>query len=269
MEGAVTEHSILSVLDTPLVHQAIFYPRPALGEQEGDDRNLFFDVEPGIRIGCRLYQAGKTFPTILYFHGNGEIATDYDDIAPLYLEKGMNLFVIDYRGYGFSTGTPSIASMLDDARVVFGKARTWLTANGFHGLLVVMGRSLGSLCATEVAKESQAHIDGLIIESGSGTNFRNYLDLCGVLSAGHPVWEKSQGFFSKDKVRVITKPTLIIHAEFDSLIPVEEAKVLYEHAASPQKKLVIIPGADHNDLMYTGMELYFNSITEFVKSLKQ
>lgn len=258
----------LSVLDQPTVHEVVFHPRPAYGAREDDERNLFFEVEPGIRIGCRLYAAATASPTILFFHGNGEIAPDYDDIAPLYLDRNLNLLVADYRGYGFSNGSPTIANILSDARTVFIKARTWLGEHGYHGRLVVMGRSLGSLCATEVAKNFQHELDGLIIESGSATNFRYFLDMCGILSFDHPVWKEGKGFFNKEKIRSITIPTLIIHAEYDSLIPLQEARVLYENAGAAIKRLVIIPGADHNDLMYTGLELYFEGLTEFVKSLE-
>jgi hypothetical protein len=72
-------------------------------------------------------------------------------------------------------------------------------------------------------------------------------------------------FLNKVKLRSILKPTLIIHGEKDSLIPVEEGKELYENSAAKDKMLVIIPNADHNDLFTVGKEQYYNSIKEFVK----
>jgi alpha-beta hydrolase superfamily lysophospholipase len=66
------------------------------------------------------------------------------------------------------------------------------------------------------------------------------------------------------KIRVIALPTLIIHAESDSLIPLSEARNLFENTAAKDKRLVIIPGADHNTLMLVGMDLYFEAIRDFV-----
>jgi hypothetical protein len=206
---------------------------------------------------------------VLFFHGNGEIASDYDDIAPFYTERSLNLLVADYRGYGFSAGTPSIAALLADADELFTQAKTWLHANEYTGALIVMGRSLGSLCATEIAKTHQPACEGLIIESGSASNFRNFLDMCGIVSFDDPLWEQARGFFNKDKIHSISLPTLIIHGEQDSLIPVHEAKVLYEHSGSASKKLVIIPGADHNTVMFADLETYFGSIVAFVEEIEQ
>ena len=258
---------IFSVLDQPSVHEVVFHTRPAYGHAEDDVRNVLFAVESDVKIGCRFYSAKKTDPTIMFFHGNGEIAADYDEIASLYTDRNINFFVADYRGYGFSNGVPTIAGLMSDAKIVFTQVKRWLADRGYTGRMIVMGRSLGSLCATEIAKAHQNEFDGLIIESGSASNFRNYLDMCGIISFSDPVWGKAKGFFNKDKVSSVTIPTLIIHAEDDSLIPLDEAKTLYEHSGSSSKKLVIIPEADHNDLMFRDMELYFGSITEFVEGI--
>jgi alpha-beta hydrolase superfamily lysophospholipase len=58
--------------------------------------------------------------------------------------------------------------------------------------------------------------------------------------------------------------TLIIHAEYDSLVPLEEAKVLFANSGAESKELIIIPGADHNSLMYGGKEQYFKGLADFV-----
>jgi len=255
-----------AVLDTPEIRGIIFYPRPAYGVPKYDEKNLFFETEPGVRIGCRFYQAGRDRPTILFFHGNGEIVTDYDDIATLYNQKNINLLVTDYRGYGFSDGSPTIANLLTDAKNIFSRAKKWLKEKGFTKNLYVMGRSLGSISAIEVAKEYQNDLTGLIVESGSATNFRSLLTMHGLVSADHPIWKEGNNFFSKEKIRRINIPTLIIHAEQDGIIPVQEAKILYENSGANSKKLIVIPRADHNNLMYAALELYFKSISEFIES---
>lgn len=60
-------------------------------------------------------------------------------------------------------------------------------------------------------------------------------------------------------------PTLIIHGEYDHLIPLSEGKRLYESAAVANKDFLLIPQGDHNDLMLVGKEQYFNKIKEFCR----
>lgn len=256
----------LAILDQPAIHQILFYPYRFEDSGEDDPRNVFFEVEEGIRIGCRFYQCGQQRPSIIFFHGNGEVAADYDAVAPLFVEQNLNLLVTDYRGYGYSNGRPSIASLLSDASCLFAKAKAWLYGKGFGAPLWVMGRSLGSLCALEVAVKHQKELAGLIVESGSAVNFQNFLALNGLISPNHPMWEEGTGFFNKEKIRKVLLPTLIIHAEHDSIIPRSEAEVMYYNAAAALKKLVIIHNADHNDLIEVGGDLYFRSLSDFVAS---
>lgn len=255
----------LAVLDQPEIRRIVFYPRRLPETGKKDSGNLFFEVAPAVRLGCRLYRADKDFPVILFFHGNGEIATDYDEIAPFFLERRFNLLVTDYRGYGHSDGNPSLSNLLKDSPVLFAEVKKWLKENGYAGPIFIMGRSLGSLSAIEIALKCREGLAGLIVESGSATNFRNYLALNNILPFDHPVWEEGHRFFNKEKIREIVIPTLIIHAEYDSLIPLEEAKILFENSGAKDKSLVIIPRADHNDIFFADMALYLGSISGFVE----
>jgi len=260
-----------AVLDRPEILQFVFYPRRVPLREPGlkGARHLLFPVEEGVRIGCRLYEAAKEAPLIIYFHGNGEIVTDYDDIAPLYTQRGINLLVTDYRGYGFSDGRPTLSQTLKDAHRLFDLIKEYTLKEELSPFPFLMGRSLGSLCAIEVAKGHQEEISGLIVESGSATNFRYLLSRWGLIPYHHPLWEEGRGFFNKEKIAEVTVPTLIIHAERDSLIPLEEAKVLYERSGAKDKRLVIIPDADHNDLILRGRELYFEEIDAFIHRHKR
>lgn len=124
-----------------------------------------------------------------------------------------------------------------------------------------MGRSLGSVSAIELASRYEKELQGLIIESGFGSTLKLMTRL------GFPselLGIKDPGFPNLSKIGGVHLPTLIIHAEHDSLIPLEQAKELYAHAAAAQKRLVVIPEADHNDLMMCGMQEYFRAIEEFI-----
>jgi len=260
------ENVDFSFLDRPDILGVIFYPRKSyhLKPSKPNAKDHLIEVEEGIRIGCRFYMKGLDFPSLLYFHGNGEIVDDYDWSAPFYNEIGINLFVADYRGYGFSDGRPTITNMLKDAHQIFKQFIKIVEEYGSRKSLFVMGRSLGSFSAIEVAYHHQNDVQGLIIESGPANNFRHFFS--SLIPSNHPIWSDDSEFLNKVKMRSISKPTLIIHAEYDSLVPVEEGKELYNNSAAKDKRLVIIPNTDHNDLMVVGKKQYFKAIEEFVKT---
>ncbi len=254
-----------SVLDRPEILGVIFYPRKSRFPEpfKPNARNHFVEVEKGIRIGCRFYMKGLDSPSLLYFHGNGEIVDDYDWPASFYNNIGVNLFVADYRGYGVSDGRPTISNMIKDSHRIFKGFVDIVEEYGSRKSLFVMGRSLGSIPAIEVVYHYQDDVQGLIIESGSANNFRYFLSSSTLYN--HPVWKDNSVFLNKVKLRSISKPTLIIHAEYDTLVPLEEGKELYTDSVAKDKRLVIIPDADHNDLMLVGNEQYFKAIEQFVK----
>lgn len=253
----------LSALDRSELPGLIFHPRRAPGPGRGGQW-AFFEVERGVRLGCKFWRAARGCPTLLCFHGNGEIVTDYDEIAPRFLERGINLLVADYRGYGLSEGRPGLVSLLQDAHRLLAEARRWLRDQREHGPLFVMGRSLGSLPALELALAHPEEVRGLVLESASADNFRHALHRLGLSTAGHPWWEEGHGLLPVERIRSLLVPTLIVHARYDSLVPLEDARRLYEACGAPLKRLTIIEGADHNDVMFVDPEGYYGSIQRFI-----
>ena len=67
-----------------------------------------------------------------------------------------------------------------------------------------------------------------------------------------------------ERIRSITMPILIIHGEYDVIIPYEQALTLYQNIGSANKRLLTIPRAGHNDLLMLGLEQYFSAIKDFV-----
>jgi fermentation-respiration switch protein FrsA (DUF1100 family) len=63
----------------------------------------------------------------------------------------------------------------------------------------------------------------------------------------------------------MTLPSLIIHGEADTLVPLSEARTIYEHLGSKEKNLLVIPRAGHNDLLYVGLREYFDALGKFVE----
>ena len=70
-----------------------------------------------------------------------------------------------------------------------------------------------------------------------------------------------------DKIRAYERPTLIIHAQYDHIIPFSDGQALYEASGAPQKTLVEIPGANHNDIFVRGFAQYMAAVKDFVEML--
>jgi alpha-beta hydrolase superfamily lysophospholipase len=257
----MTEQADYSLLDKPEVLSFIFFPRKDVTEAPANASDHLIPVDKDVSISCRFYVHSQRAPSFIYFHGNGEVVSDYDHIAPIYNQLGINLFVADYRGYGASQGRPTFSNMISDALAIFKAFVDILNENHYSNDIFVMGRSLGSAPAIEIVYHHQEQLKGLVIESG----FASIINL--LLYLGLPTESlglKDTEFPNLTKMRTITIPTLIIHGEYDSLIPPTEGKALFENAASRNKNLVIIPDAEHNDIMLVGMERYFKAIKEFI-----
>ena len=95
-------------------------------------------------------------------YGNGDVVSDYDGIAPIYNQQGINLFVTDYRGYGSSGGVPTFTSMITDAHRIFEAFLGILHNEHYTSDVFAMGRSLGSMSAIELAYSYQEQVKGLI-----------------------------------------------------------------------------------------------------------
>ncbi len=254
-----------SHLDRPEILMSLFHPRPEWDNSGGKGEDVMIPVEDEVEVGARFHLHNAQAPNILFFHGNGEIVADYDDMGPLYNRHGINFLTIDYRGYGRSGGQPSITSMMRDCHIVFHFVRKWLAEKGYSGPLIVMGRSLGSASALELAAHYEGEIAGLIIESGFAYA-GPLLQLLGV-DPDAIGFKEEKGFRNKDKIASFHKPTLIIHAEYDHIIPFSDGVALFEACPAPEKQFLKIPGANHNDIFIRGMAQYITAIKELVNKV--
>ena len=246
-----------SALDDPNISKNSFYPRQGWTPIPDGVQDYTINVGDDIGLSCRFFPAGNRSPTILFFYGNGETAIDYNSIAPMYNQIGLNFFVADYRGYGKSGGSPSFTTMLSDANTVLEAMKIVLGASGFQGPVFVMGRSMGRHSAFELAAKDDPVIDGVIIESGRPSlgQFTGGL-------APEQASELEEAY--RAKAASIAIPVLVIHGEMDALAPLEDAEEMFRNFASTNKKMLMIPGAGHNDLLFKGMDEYFTAIRDFI-----
>ena len=249
-----------SFLDLPEIVSYIFHPRsdPGISNTSSTALPVTIPVENSVFIGGQFHMDKKDYPNILFFHGNGEVASDYDDLGPLYNQKSINFLPVDYRGYGRSTGTPSVSAMMSDCHVIMEFVQSWLSERGFTGPLILMGRSLGSASAIELASSYPEKIKGLIIESG----FAYTMPLLAVLGVNSAAlsYEERKGFGNLEKIKRYSGPTLIIHAELDHIIPFSDGQALYNASPSGEKFLLKIRRANHNDIFLHGFQEYMNAV---------
>ncbi len=238
----------------------LFHPRRELEatgtKTQGTD--IMIPVEKDEKIGARFHMAEKQSPNILFFHGNGEIVADYDDLGPLYNKMGINFLPVDYRGYGRSTGRPTVTAMMNDSHAIFNFVREWLLEHFYIGHIIVMGRSLGSAPAIEIACSYKDKISGLILESGFAWT-EPLLRILGIDPDAIGFKEES-GFRNIDKIQTFDKPVLIIHAEQDHIIPFADGQALYDACSVSDKTLLEIPGANHNDIFMRGLSEYMAAV---------
>ncbi|NLK52041.1 MAG: alpha/beta hydrolase [Syntrophomonadaceae bacterium] len=228
------------------------------------DRLIPIKTEKGleIQVACRFFPDQANWPWILYFHGNGEVAADYNYFYRSYHARKINLVVADYRGYGMSSGQTTFQSLAQDAHDVYRTVREELVQRNYSSALWVMGRSLGSMPALELAFHYPKELRGLIIESGfaSVTRLARQWGLPVDLSALLPLEEQCL-----DMIRAITLPALVMHGELDHLVFPEEGRLVYDTLGSSKKRLLLLSGANHNDIMLVNPELYFKALEEFVQ----
>ena len=250
-------------LDRPEVTAALFYPRrdttaPPIGAQ---DQTI--EVEAGVVLGARFFLTpDPAAVNLLFFHGNGEVVGDYDDVGPKYNEQGINFLAVDYRGYGQSTGAPTVSAMVQDAHRVLHWVLAWLAGQGRSGQLVVMGRSLGSVPAIELAVSEEA-VAGLIVESGIAQTLP-LLRTIGLDVQALGI-DEAGGFGNLEKIARVQKPTYILHAQHDQIIPISLAEELQSVCGARSKEFQMIPGADHNNILALTGKLYFQAIKQFLK----
>ena len=98
----------------------IFFPVRSLAfsprEWEMDYEDVYFTTSDGVKLNAWLISAGDDAPMVLWFHGNAGNIADRLENAKLLFERGLSLFMVDYRGYGGSEGEPSEKGIYEDGQ---------------------------------------------------------------------------------------------------------------------------------------------------------
>lgn len=254
----------MDMFDTDAFNRTLFFPRRDVSEPPPGAIDHVVDVDDAA-LHLRIHgRSDATNPTVLFFHGNAETVADYDHAAQSFAGIGAALAVVDYRGYGRSTGTPTLRTLITDAHDVLAAV-----LERVEGDLIVMGRSIGSACANElygsaelgVDVSSQERVVGFVLESGF-TSIPRMAERRAMTAPKDfdplfdPIPKLRRG---SQKGR----PLLILHGARDTLVRPDEA--VDAHVAAPHAQLVMIEGRGHNDISVAPE--YWRALSAFVREL--
>ena len=173
-------------------------------------------------------------------HGNAGSIADRVLHAELLAAAGFDVLLVDYRGYGASSGRPSEAGTYLDARAA---RRELLRLPGVDVRRVVyLGESLGAAVALELALDDPPR--GLVAH----TAFTSVRDLARLHYPVIPAAVVPDAYPSLRRIAQLRAPLLVVHGDRDDIVPLSHGRAL--HAAAPEPKaLEVLPGAGHNDLL--------------------
>ncbi len=221
---------------------------------------VWLTAADGVKLNASLLPVPESSKVLLWFHGNAENIGMGSDHLKALAQLGVNVFALDYRGYGKSEGSPDEAGVYRDAEAAY-----LYLVEGRHfdpKDVFVYGHSLGGAVAVELA--SRHECGGLIVESS----------FTSVPAMAHRIYHvpfieylPHSRFDSLAKIARVRAPVLIIHGTEDMVIPFEMGQKLFEAARQP-KTLMRIEGAGHDDPYVVGGEAYFNRLRTFVQSTK-
>lgn len=198
--------------------------------------------------------------SVIVFHGNsGNVGTT---LWALHLrQSGLNLLLIDYRGFGKSQGFPSEKKLYADARAGYEWLRTHIYRNAPHPPIAAYGRSLGCAVALHLAVERS--LRGLIMESGFSSTHAMGL----FRYPRHPLlhWVTQSHFNNLSRMPKLNVPVMITHARDDETVPWFMAEQLFETANEPKRFIEI--NCSHNESPMESSPGYAADIAAFLDTL--
>jgi pimeloyl-ACP methyl ester carboxylesterase len=215
-------------------------------DQPFEERTLSVD---GARLSAIRFTQEDPLGLIFFLHGNGGNLESWSSGADYYQRVNYDMFMLDYRGYGKSTGSnQSQAQLHDDVR----KAWDSIAPQYAGKPIIIYGRSLGAALAAELA----THVDAekVILVSP-------FTSLEAMAKAQYPLLPLSLVRYPLRTSRIIGKikaPVILVHGDRDSLIPIAHSEALLQ-LTNGNSKLLVIAGAGHNDIHH--FKSYLDGLT--------
>lgn len=233
-------------------------PVPALAGVEGRDVKL--TTADDVAVHGWWWSADPAAPAVVFFHGNAGNLGIRTPTARALVARGLSVFVLSYRGYARSEGSPSETGVIRDGAA----ALEWVAREvGGRDRVVLHGRSLGGFVALGVASSSEPAVAGVVVESSFTTLEEMAREVYPFLPSF--LFRRLRGHF--DNVAAASSleaPLLVIHGAADGMIPPRMGERLYR-AAPEARGWLQVSGAGHNDVPLVGGAEYWDRVAAFVR----
>ena len=249
---------LLKYFQEKVVFLPVILPHDHTYDFENDFEEYLWDTPFDGKINVLHFRIENPKGVIAYFHGNADNLHRWGKIAVDFTKFGYDVLVMDYRGYGKSSGPRNEEYLYSDAQFFYDFAKE----NYGENKIIVYGRSLGGAFATKIAGENQPKM--VILEA----TFYNLQDIVNRWLPGKVTDKVSPKmtyhFLSNQNILKVKVPLYHFHGTKDSVVPLKSGKKLFEvfekeHPKIP-KKFIEIKGGTHEDLI---------KYDEFIEEMKK
>jgi len=200
--------------------------------------------------------------TILFYHGAGGNISTYTFITDVLVNAGYQVFAIDFRGYGKSTGKPTHVNIANDAQIIFDQI---IQKDEFKDMpIIIYGASMGTQIATKMAKDNQDKISGLILD-GTISSFTD-MALLSAPEAQKPMIAQyvTSPYSAKNDIKeILNIPKLFIHSKTDESVPFSQGETVFNNSMKP--KTIWEYEGNHLDAVKNYPELFINKINNLLQ----
>jgi len=204
----------------------------------------------GAKLNSLIFRQPNPRGLVFFLHGNGGNLETWTSNVGFYQRINYDMFMLDYRGYGKSTGQiESEAQLHSDVRAAWDV----ISPNYENKPIVIYGRSLGAALALRLAKDVSSELVILV------SPFRSMLAMA---KARYPLVPSSilrYPLRNDEVIADITEPIVLVHGDDDNFIPISHSYEL-QKLADPSTQLLVIEGANHGDIHHH--ESYIKGLTD-------
>jgi fermentation-respiration switch protein FrsA (DUF1100 family) len=218
--------------------------------------DAWIDTEDGERLHGWFVPADDARGTLLFFHGNaGNISHRLESLL-IFNRLGLDVLMVDYRGYGQSSGKPGEKGTYRDARAAWGYLVEQRRVP--PGRIVIFGRSLGGAVGAWLASRPDVVPAGVIIES----SFSSAVDMGKRLYPMLPVRLITRiDYPVREYVTRFQAPVLVAHSRQDDIIPFDMGQIIFD--AAPEPKSFLEMAGDHNEGFWISRDKYVPALDNF------
>ncbi len=239
--------------------KSVFYPaRPIAVTPAALDlafEDIFIKTQDNVTINAWLIKSSTGRGTLIFCHGNAGNIGDRLGKILLFHQMGLNVLIIDYRGYGKSEGRPNEAGIYKDAVAAYDylRVRHDLASSPIIGY----GESLGGAVVIDLA--TKRDLAALVVDS----SFTSAADMAKTIYPFIPSFLLGTKLDSAAKVHAVNIPKLFIHSRADEVVPFRLGERLYQAAAKPKEFLELSGG--HNDTPVEAQDKMAKEIIAFLR----